>query len=552
MNLNRRPADGREDIVATLLGTGRNSVVFVPEYISGVLTMPLAFCSFFLGNFFSKSLNPNPNIRTTKCAIPYFTPAEACARSIGSSKHHNRVADIEAKLGSLGARYPAEQVRAALSLQETHVHDTWPLLLSVLSDHGFTNMTLSRIVSKLGVISLLNVSPASASNLFHLFDKYLRLSSQEQKRILSNVPHVLERDIHLITATLQGLHDLGMQLKDVRRVVMRFPNILLLHRSSVLRLAQFLQSSPMFFPEYKVRSFLCRHPWTFSHDIDTLIAPSIDWLTEYVLLKAQKPDIAQLIVSAPGILGMKRASLHSVMRLLEIEVRLKEKDRRSVINRHPRLLVCSPEKQLRPVLNFLLLNLRLRYNERRKIVRAFPHILTLDMDQKLMPVVDFFVHRGASNVSRLVKLFPPILCNDLQTNTVPKVDYFMRELGLPMDEILKFPACFSYDLASRIIPRTQFVQRMGCSVLDFGLNRSISSSDEEFCRFLHVQLHSYVSFSKACARAVEDKIHIEKVDIGKEGRNVTIDINEVGQKSYTTGKSITPTAETMENLQGAD
>ncbi|CAN8073338.1 unnamed protein product [Agarophyton chilense] len=418
------------------------------------------------------------------------------------SKDWKQARDIGAKLRSLGVP-SAQSYSFCVSTQEYEIPETWSVLLTVLNKYGITNLALSRIASKLGVITLLSASPRSVSNIFHLLEKSIMLSSQQQKRIFSLRPEILLMDFNLILATLDVLHELGMRPKDVRRIVLTWPQILLLHPMVVSRLAKFLRRPPLSFPDYKVCSFMRRSPWILSIDIDTQMYPSIDWLTEYITQMSDKSVLTQIVSAAPGILGKKRASLHSVMQFLKVEAYLKEQERISVLRLHPRILTCCPETQMRPVLLFLRKTLGLKYYEVSKIFRAFPHILTMDVKKDLIPVVDFLAYWGISDVSRVVKRFPPILGNDIQTDTLPKLEYLVQELGLPMDELLRFPACFSYDLETRIMPRTQFAREMGCSVRMVGLSRVVSASDEDYCRFLRVHLSQYVSFIKNRNREVQ-------------------------------------------------
>ncbi|PXF44089.1 Transcription termination factor MTERF5, chloroplastic [Gracilariopsis chorda] len=485
--------------------------------------MSLAFATILSGIPFART--PRSLCRTPDLPHPlrHKHPLQPRAKLIHSAEKEDQVTNIETQLRALDAPSAADQAYVALSTPNTPVPSTWMDTLLLLKDYGITGELLSRMASRLGILSLLNVSPARAGSLFKLLDTAISLSASQKRRVLTSRPDLLLSDVNLVNSSLESLQEAGLRRRDLQRLVVIWPRMLLLHPAYVNRVTRFLQHSPLWIPKHMLRPLLRRAPWILVFDIDSQMAPVAYWLDEYVFPFLKRPDRTRFILSAPMVLSRSRSSLNEVMEFLWSNTRLTDTQQVSVLRQFPSILTFSVDEVLQPAVDYFVKDLHFSTSEVSRLIHAFPRIITLRVEQDILPVVKFLVSRRISNVSRIIKRFPPILANDLMTDTIPKMNYLEHELGLTVHDILKFPGYFSYDLEARIIPRTKFAQENGVSISKVGLSRMLSSSDETFCKLVHMTQESYKLFceSVASSRKLINGLNISEQSAGKEALEAT-------------------------------
>lgn len=440
-------------------------------------------------------------------------PLQLRAKLVHSSEKQDQVNNIETQLRVLGAPSAAHQAFIMLSAPDTTIPSTWMDILLLLKDHGITGETLSLMAARMGILSLLKVSPDRVASLLKFLATEMSLSDSQKRRILSNRPDLLRSDTSLIKASLEALKEAGLGRKDLHRVVMVWPRLLLMHPTSVKRVIRFLQQPPLGIPRQMLRPLLRRAPWVLRFDVDSQMAPAAYWLDEYLFPFLKMADCNRFILSTPMVLSRSRRSLNDVMLFFKSNTCLTHAQQVSVVRQYPPILTSSVDEVLQPAVNYFVNYLHFSTSEVSKLIHAFPRVTTLSVERDIVPVVNFLVSRRIRNVSRIIKCFPPILTNDLKTDTIPKMNYLEHELRLTVHDVLNFPGYFSYDLEARIIPRTKFAQESGASIFKIGLSPIISTSDKAFCKLVHMTEESYKLFcdsGTSTQKVIEDLNSLEK------------------------------------------
>lgn len=362
------------------------------------------------------------------------------------------------------------------------------------------------MATRLSVSALLRLDAGTVRAVLDFLAERAHLSSVQRARVVAQRPDLLRAVAPLATAHA-ALAAAGLRPPDFRRVVFRWPGLLLLDPARIARAAAFLRAPSVGLAPPHLRALLRRAPWVLVYDVDADMAPAVAFLRRTLDIPDDAP-LHGVVLASPLLLGTSPACMRDVVDFLRDAVSLDQQMMAATLRSFPPLLTCSVEQSLRPAVEFLKTELGLQV-ALSKVVRAFPTVLTLDVEANMRVVVDYFRGRGVVNVGRIVTLLPPILGYDLETNIIPKMEYVEKELGLSSYDILGFPGYFSYSLEKCIEPRTKFLQARRQSVTESGLNLALSLTDEDFCkRIAGVPVSHYYSFRKAYRqRKAEGDVH---------------------------------------------
>ncbi|XP_027341540.1 transcription termination factor MTEF1, chloroplastic [Abrus precatorius] len=167
-------------------------------------------------------------------------------------------------------------------------------------------------------------------------------------------------------------------------------------------------------------------------------------------------EFRRMVGMCPEILTTQVSDIIPVFTFLHREVHVNCSDIRRVINRRPRLLVCSVCKQLRPTLYFLQ---SIGIEE----VNKHTDLLSCSVEEKFMPRIDYFENIGFSrrDATSMFRRFPQLFCYSIKNNLEPKYHYFVVEMGRDLKELKEFPQYFSFSLENRIKPRHKMCVEMG-------------------------------------------------------------------------------------------
>lgn len=449
-----------------------------------------------------RSSSSLPTLRTPRRARPFvFSPSCQHRHPFPHQLPvHEQVPAIEERFRRLDADAVANLASAALSTVASGTQlcmAGWRHVVDVLEKYNIRGDVLSRLVDRLGVLPLLQLDAGNVAEVLLFLSDYLRLKEEKRNSIVSQKPDLLKSPLR-VTSAVHALERAGLTLFDIRKVVQRWPGLLLLDATRIHRAVNYLRSQQVGFNYSNLRALLRRSPWLLVYDVDYDMAPTVFYLREALKIESLG-HVDHYIRASPLLLGTSRADMQHVVWFLLNNVRLTEKELKAVVRAFPALLTFSVEYQLSPVTCYLRDELGLSAVETARALRAFPALLALDVDHEIKSVVEFFKSRGVQNVGRIVSRLPPVLGYDLETNIIPKMEYIEKILRLSVFDILQFPGYFSYPLETCIEPRTKFLLAKGISVSQAGLSNVVSLTDENFCkRISHSTMEQYRAFRKAC------------------------------------------------------
>nr|AFK47676.1 unknown [Lotus japonicus] len=167
-------------------------------------------------------------------------------------------------------------------------------------------------------------------------------------------------------------------------------------------------------------------------------------------------EFQRIVGMCPEILTTKVSDIIPVFTFLHREVHVKGSDIKRVINRRPRLIVCSVNNRLRPTLYFLQ---SIGIEE----VSKHTDLLSCSVEDKFLPRIDYFENIGFSrdDATSMFRRFPQLFCCSIKNNLEPKYNYFVVEMGRDLKELKEFPQYFSFSLENRIKPRHKQCVELG-------------------------------------------------------------------------------------------
>ncbi|XP_061358418.1 protein SEEDLING LETHAL 1, chloroplastic [Gastrolobium bilobum] len=167
-------------------------------------------------------------------------------------------------------------------------------------------------------------------------------------------------------------------------------------------------------------------------------------------------EFQRIVGMCPEILTTQVSDIIPVFTFLFREAHVRGSDIKRVINRRPRLLVCSVNKQLRPTLYFLQ---SIGIEE----VNKHTNLLSCSVEEKLIPRINYLENIGFSrrDATSMFRRFPQLFCYSIKNNLEPKYNYFVVEMGRDLKELKEFPQYFSFSLENRIKLRHKLCVEMG-------------------------------------------------------------------------------------------
>ncbi|QCD96007.1 Mitochodrial transcription termination factor [Vigna unguiculata] len=225
-------------------------------------------------------------------------------------------------------------------------------------------------------------------------------------------------------------------------------------------------------------SLIENHPMLITTSL-TDIKSTVEYITS---MDFTATEFRRMVGMCPEILTTNVSDIIPVFNFLHSEVHVCCSDIKRVINRRPRLLVCSVSKRLRPTLYFLQ---SIGIEE----VNKHTDLLSCSVEEKFMPRVDYFENIGFSrrDATIMFRRFPQLFCYSIKNNLEPKYSYFVVEMGRDLKELIEFPQYFSFSLENRIKPRHKKCVEMGVC---FPLPALLKTKEVKFQSRLEVFVNS--------------------------------------------------------------
>ena len=154
-----------------------------------------------------------------------------------------------------------------------------------------------------------------------------------------------------------------------------------------------------------------------------------------------------------------------------------------VVARHPQILGCSIEQNLKPTTDWIL-GLGLSKAQLAKVVVGFPHILAYSLEQNLKPTANWILGLGLNKaqLAKVVAGHPQILGYSIEQNLKPKrkllCTYF--DLSAVVELVSKCPRVFSHS-RQRLACRLHGLSAVNMTAK---LPGALTLADSDYMRFV--------------------------------------------------------------------
>ncbi|KAL5984524.1 Transcription termination factor mterf4, chloroplastic [Asimina triloba] len=291
---------------------------------------------------------------------------------------------------------------------------------------------------------------------------------------LRRYPQVLHSsvvvDIQPVVKYLQGL---DIKPNDIPRVLEKYPEVL------GFKLEGTMSTSVAFLigigvARREIGGLLTRYPEILGMRVGRVIKPFVEYLES---IGIPRLAVARLIERGPHILGFSLDDRvkPNVNILLEFGVR--EEFLASVVAQYPEIIGIELKPKLVTQQGLFSSEIDVSPDDFSRVVEKMPQVVSLSQ-ASLLKHVDFLKECGFSikQVEKMVVSCPQLLALNLDIMRM-SFDYFQMKMERDLDELVAFPAFFTYGLASRIRPRHQMVAKKG---LKCSLAWLLNCSDDKF------------------------------------------------------------------------
>lgn len=291
---------------------------------------------------------------------------------------------------------------------------------------------------------------------------------------LRRYPQVLHSSVVIdLMPVVKYLQGLDIKLADIPRVLERYPELL------GFKLEGTMSTSVAYLigiglGRRKLGEVLTRYPEILGMRVGRIIKPFVEYLES---LGLPKLAVARLVENRPHILGfnLEDKVKPNVAALMEFGVR--EDSVRSVIAQYPELLGMELKEKLLHQRSFFESNMLANHDEFGRIIEKMPQAIVLG-SMAVLRHVDFLKQGGLSlkQVRKMVNGCPQILALDIDVMRM-SFKYFQMEMERDLEDLVEFPAFFTYSLESTIKPRHMMIAKRG---LKCSLAWMLGCSDSKF------------------------------------------------------------------------
>ncbi|KAK6149619.1 hypothetical protein DH2020_017144 [Rehmannia glutinosa] len=265
---------------------------------------------------------------------------------------------------------------------------------------------------------------------------------------LRQYPQVLHASVVVdLAPVVKYLQGMDIKPNDIPRVLERYPEVL------GFKLEGTMSTSVAYLvgigvARREIGGVLTRYPEILGMRVGRVIKPFVEYLGS---LGIPCLAVARLIEKRPHILG--------------------------VIAQYPEIIGIELESKLHSQRGFLSSIIELSPEDFGKVIEKMPQIVSLS-DKAIVRHVNFLKECGFSveQVKKMVVGCPQLLALNVDIMKL-SFDYFKSTMGMPLDDLVTFPAYFTYGLESTVKPRHKMIVRKG---VNCSLSWLLNCSDEKF------------------------------------------------------------------------
>ncbi|KAL2316672.1 hypothetical protein Fmac_030548 [Flemingia macrophylla] len=244
-----------------------------------------------------------------------------------------------------------------------------------------------------------------------------------------------------------------------------------------------------------VRRIILRQPQILEYTVENNLKSRVAFLRG---LGIPNSRIGQIIAAAPSLFSYSvENSLKPTVRYLVEEVGIKEKDLGKVIQLSPQILVQRIDISWNTRYMFLTKELGAPRESIVKMVTKHPQLLHYSIDDGLLPRINFLRSIGMKNsdIVKVLTSLTQVLSLSLEENLKPKYLYLVNELNNEVQSLTKYPMYLSLSLDQRIRPRHRFLVSLKKAPKGPFPLGSFVPTDECFCQqWAGTSLDKYLAF----------------------------------------------------------
>lgn len=291
---------------------------------------------------------------------------------------------------------------------------------------------------------------------------------------LRRYPQVLHASVVVdLAPVVKYLQGLDIKPTDVPRVLERYPEVL------GFKLEGTMSTSVAYLvgigvARREIGGILTRYPEILGMRVARVIKPLVEYLE---ILGIPKLAVARLIEQRPHILGfdLDDTVKRNVQTLQDFGVR--ETALPSIIAQYPEIIGIDLKTKLVTQRELLCSAIDLNPEDLGSIIERMPQFVSLS-DSPMLKHIDFLKECGFSidQTREMAIGCPQILALNLGIMRL-SFEYFKKQMRRPLQDLVDFPAFFTYGLESTIKPRHRRIFKKG---IKCSLAWMINCSDEKF------------------------------------------------------------------------
>ncbi|XP_038890870.1 transcription termination factor MTERF4, chloroplastic [Benincasa hispida] len=291
---------------------------------------------------------------------------------------------------------------------------------------------------------------------------------------LKRYPQVLHSSVVVdLAPVVKYLQGMDIKPNDIPRILERYPEVL------GFKLEGTMSTSVAYLvgigvARREIGGVLTKYPEILGMRVARVIKPFVEYLES---LGIPRLAVARLIEKRPHILGfgLEKNVKPNIQLLLEFNVR--EAYLSSIVAQYAEIIGMDLEGKLQTQRNLLKSLIELDDDNFGAIIEKMPQIVSLS-SSAVINHVDFLKTCGFSllQVKNMVIGCPQLLALNIDIMK-HSFEFFHMDMGRPLEDLVAFPAFFTYGLESTIKPRHRKVVQKGISC---SLSWLLNCSDEKF------------------------------------------------------------------------